>query len=106
LQNRIPRDILQSESNSFVHAPEKHREALRNAALTLRPLTAVERGAVTGKRLRVVAARPGERLENLAARTGNVWSPAYTALVNGLNVEVDLPEGQLVKIARVEPLRP
>ena len=87
-------------------APEKHREALRNAALSLRPLTEVERGAVTGKRLRIVAARQGERLENLAARTGNAWSPAYTALVNGLNVEVDLPEGQLVKIARVEPLRP
>ena len=83
-------------------APEKHREALRNAALSLRPLTEVERGAVTGKRLRIVAARQGERLENLAARTGNAWSPAYTALVNGLNVEVDLPEGQLVKIARDE----
>jgi predicted Zn-dependent protease len=87
-------------------APEKHREALRNAALSLRPLTDVERGAVTGKRLRIVAARQGERLENLAARTGNAWSPAYTALVNGLSVEVDLQEGQLVKIARVEPLRP
>ena len=52
-------------------APEKHRETLRNAALTLRPLTDVERGAVTGKRLRIVAARQGERLENLAARSGN-----------------------------------
>ena len=67
-------------------APEKHREALRNAALSLRPLTEVERGAVTGKRLRIVAARQGERLENLAARSGNAWSPAYTALVNGLNM--------------------
>jgi predicted Zn-dependent protease len=47
--------------------PEKHRELLRNAALTLRPLTEVERGAVTGKRLRMLAARAGERLENLAA---------------------------------------
>ena len=83
-------------------APEKHREALRNAALTLRPLTEVERGAVTGKRLRIVTARRGERLENLAARAGNVWSPTYTALVNGLNVEADLQEGQLVKIAREE----
>ena len=38
-------------------APEKHRESLKNAALSLRPLTEVERGAVTGKRLRIVAAR-------------------------------------------------
>ena len=83
-------------------APEKHREALRNAALSLRPLTDVERGAVTGKRLRSVAARPGDRLENLGARTGNTWSPAYTALVNGLNVDANLSEGQPVKIAREE----
>ncbi len=83
-------------------APEKHRESLRNAALSLRPLTEVERGAVTGKRLRIVIARPEERLENLGARTGNVWSPAYTALVNGLDAEAVLEEGRLVKIAREE----
>ncbi len=87
-------------------APEKHREVLRNAALSLRPLTGVERGAMTGKRLRIVAARPGERLEDLSARSGNVWSPAYTALVNGLNVDTALPEGRLVKIAREEPWTP
>ena len=84
-------------------APEHHREALRNAALTLRPLTEAERGSVTGKRLRIVAARRGERLDELAARSGNAWSPAYTALANGLDVEATLSEGQLVKIARVEP---
>jgi predicted Zn-dependent protease len=83
-------------------APEKHREALKNAALTLRPMTELERGAVTGKRLRVAAARQGERLENLGARSGNVWSPAYTALVNGLNVDAELREGQRVKITREE----
>jgi len=85
-------------------SPETHREALRNAALSLRPLTEVERGAVTGKRLRIVAAREGERLENLTARSGNAWTPAYTALVNGLDVEADLKVGQLVKIARLEPI--
>ena len=85
-------------------APEKHREALKNAALSLRPLTDVERRSVTGKRLRIATARPGERLENLSARTGNVWTPAYTALVNGLDAEADLKDGQLVKIAHVEAL--
>jgi predicted Zn-dependent protease len=83
-------------------APEKHRETLRNAALSLRPLTDTERGAVTGKRLRIVTARPGERLESLSARSGNAWSLAYTALVNGLGEEASLREGQPVKIARVE----
>jgi len=83
-------------------AAEADRETLRNAVLTLRPLTSVERGAITGKRLRIVAARRGERLENLGARSGNVWSPTYTALVNGLSVDTELPEGQPVKIAREE----
>lgn len=83
-------------------APEKHREALRNAALSLRPLTDMDRSAITGKRLRIVAARQGERLEQLGARSGNVWSLAYTALVNGLNVDASLSEGQLIKIAREE----
>jgi predicted Zn-dependent protease len=83
-------------------APERHRESLKNAALSLRPLTDTERGSVTGKRLRVVAAREGERLENLGARCGNIWTPAYTALVNGLNTEMTLEPGYLVKIAREE----
>jgi predicted Zn-dependent protease len=83
-------------------APEKHRESLKNAALSLRPLTDVERGSVTGKRLRIAAARQGERLENLSARSGNVWSPAYTALVNGLDAEAALDGESLVKIAREE----
>jgi len=85
-------------------APEQYRETLRNAALTLRPLTEAERGAVTGKRLRIVAARRGERLEDLGARSGNTWSPAYTALANGFEVEETLSEGQLVKTARLEPV--
>ena len=54
-------------------APERHGQTVTNAALSLRPLTEIERGAVTGKRLRVVPARPGERLEDLGARSDNVW---------------------------------
>jgi predicted Zn-dependent protease len=83
-------------------APEKHRETLSNAALSLRPLTAAERGTVSGKRLRIVTARPGEHLEDLAARAGNAWSPAYTALVNDMDPEVVLGKGQAVKIVRLE----
>ncbi len=59
-----------------------------------------------GVGVRIVAARQGERLENLSARTGNSWSPAYTALANALDVEAALREGQLIKIARTEPTRP
>jgi predicted Zn-dependent protease len=85
-------------------APEQLRETLRDAAHTLRPITESERRTVTGKRLRIVAAHRGERLENLGARSGNAWSPVYTTLANGLDAEATLSEGQLVKIARVEPV--
>jgi predicted Zn-dependent protease len=85
-------------------APEQLRETLRDAAFTLRPITEPERKTVTGKRLRIVAAHRGERLETLGARSGNAWSPAYTALANSLDVEATLSEGQVVKIARVEPV--
>jgi predicted Zn-dependent protease len=85
-------------------APEQLRETLKDAAHTLRPITESERRMVTGKRLRIVAAHRGERLENLGARSGNAWSPVYTALANGLDAEATLSEGQLVKIARVEPV--
>jgi predicted Zn-dependent protease len=83
-------------------AQEKHRQTLRDAALSLRPMTPVEQAAVTGKRLRIVRATAGERLEDLSARTGNTWTPTYTALANSLEKEVVLREGQLLKIAREE----
>jgi predicted Zn-dependent protease len=85
-------------------APEAQRETLKNAALSLRPLTEAERGTVTGKRLRMISAHQSERLEDLAARAGNAWSPGYTALVNGLDSEGALREGQVVKIVRLEPV--
>jgi predicted Zn-dependent protease len=85
-------------------ASEKHSEELKNAALSLRPLTPTERGSITGKRFRVVTARQAEKLDSLSARSGNAWSPAYTAIVNGLNPDASLSDGQLLKIARVEPV--
>jgi predicted Zn-dependent protease len=87
-------------------APEKYHEALRDAALSLRPMTLVEQRAVTGKRLRLVEAKEGERLEDLSARTDNVWTPSYTALVNGLKAETGLRGGQRLKIAREEHWSP
>ena len=85
-------------------APEQHQQTLRTAAFSLRPLSQTERASVTGKRLRIVAAHKGERIEDLAARSGDAWSPAYTALANRLDAEATLSEGQLVKITRLEPV--
>jgi hypothetical protein len=40
----------------------------------------------------------------MAGRARNAWSPAYTALVNGLEPEVVLSAGQPIKITRLEPV--
>jgi len=43
-------------------------------------------------------------LPGLLSLPGNVWSPSYTALVNGFTADEELREGQPVKIARQERL--
>jgi predicted Zn-dependent protease len=81
---------------------ERHQETLRTVALSLRPLTDAERRAITGKRLRVATAHAGESIEQFSFRTGNAWTPTYTALVNGLAVNAQLTDNQPLKIVRTE----
>jgi predicted Zn-dependent protease len=68
--------------------------------------TAEERASVTKRQLWIARAEPGESLSQLSRRTGNVWSIEETALINGLDAESALPEGQMVKIAVDLPYRP
>jgi predicted Zn-dependent protease len=85
--------------------PERYRELLRETAMSLRPMTADERRSVTVKRLRLVEARAGETLAELGERASNTWTPAYTAIANGLPETTALEAGQLIKISREEPYR-
>jgi predicted Zn-dependent protease len=80
-------------------APEHHRELLRAAALSFRPMTAKEKSSIKERRLKVVTARANESLSRLSKRTGNVWPLEATAVVNGLSAGQKLKKGQLVKIA-------
>ncbi len=84
-------------------APERYRPVLRETALSFRPLSAKEKDSIRETRLRVVLARSGETLQQLTIRTGNVWSPKITAVVNGLDKGQTLKKGQLVKIAVAQP---
>ncbi len=84
-------------------APERYRPVLRETALSFRPLSAKEKGSIRETRLRVATARSGETLQQLSKRTGNVWSPKITAVVNGLDKGQTLKKGQLVKIAISQP---
>jgi predicted Zn-dependent protease len=86
-------------------APERYREMLRSAALSFRAITAKEKSSIKERRLRVVAARESESLARLSQRTGNVWPPEATAVVNGIDSDKPLKEGQLIKIAVSQPFK-
>ncbi len=86
-------------------APERYREMLRETALSFRPMTAKERGAITETRLRVVAARGSETLAQLSKRTNNAWNLKTTSLVNGIAPNQSLKKGQLIKTAVVQPYK-
>jgi len=85
---------------------DRYRENLRNTALSLRPIAEGDWETISALRLRVVEARNGESLAQLGERTGNRWTPEYTALINDLAVDQQMEAGTLVKIARRERYRP
>jgi predicted Zn-dependent protease len=91
-------------------APEttfsRYSELFRRTAESFRPLTGEERTTIQERRLQLTAAREGESLEQLSARTANAWSVAQTVVMNGLVESTRLRSGQLIKIARDQPYRP
>jgi len=86
-------------------APERYRVPIRETALSFRPLSPTERASIKETRLRVVSARSNESIAQLSKRTGNMWDPKITAVINGVNVDEPLNGGQLIKIAVEEPYR-
>jgi predicted Zn-dependent protease len=86
-------------------APEKYRKLLRATALSFRPMTSTERKSITETRLRVVSARSNESLTQLSKRKRNAWDIRTTAVMNGIDAKEPLREGQLIKIAVIQPYR-
>ena len=84
----------------------RYRPVLRDTALSMRPLAEDDWESITALRLHVAEAREDESIAQLGERTGNQWTPEYTALINGLAVDSPLEAGTLVKIARREQYRP
>lgn len=80
----------------------RYEEALRQTALSLRPLTETERESIMGVRVRIVTALPGETAPELGTRTGNRWTVEYTLLMNGLAGDAVFSGGELIKVARTE----
>jgi predicted Zn-dependent protease len=81
---------------------EKYLGRTLSTARSFRPLSLREKRSIKTLRLRSVEARRGENVIELTRRTGNAWSPATTAVNNGIFVDHRFEGGERVKIATVE----
>lgn len=88
-------------------APKERFDTIRPVftavARSFRPLFAGERTGVKETRIRLIKVRAGETIEVLAARSHSAWSKEEMAVANGLSVQDQLEEGQLVKVTIAEP---
>ncbi|MGQ0694203.1 MAG: hypothetical protein ACT4OL_01340 [Nitrospiraceae bacterium] len=88
------------------HRFETFRPAFDSVVQSFRPLSPEERDAIREKRIRLVKARAGERLETLIARSHSSWKQEQTAIANGLVSTEPLKEGQVIKVVVAEPYVP
>jgi len=84
-------------------SPSRYASTFENVARSLRALTPALRTKIFQTRLRLVPARAGESLDELSQRTANTWRVTELAVMNALQPEERLREGQLIKIAVKEP---
>jgi predicted Zn-dependent protease len=84
---------------------DANRAVFEAVARSFRPLTAEERAGIVEWRLRLRPARAGESLAEFGRRSGNAWSPAETAVANGLPEDARLEDGRLLRVAIPEPYR-
>jgi len=70
---------------------------------SFKPLTAAERASIKENRIRLITAKAGETIGDVAARSGTAWTKEEMAVANGMTVTTALTEGQLVKVAMTEP---
>ncbi|MEP1596254.1 MAG: M48 family metalloprotease [Halieaceae bacterium] len=97
--------LVQSPREKFMLVAmgyEEFRDVLGNSALTLGPLTDVERNKIGGLRLRIAEPRGGESLTALGQRTGSKWPPQLAAAINGLASKTAPIAGRPIKFSRVE----
>ena len=75
----------------------------RKVARSFRPLDEAERNSIQVTRMRLLAAREGETLSEVSARSQNTWDLNETAVANAVFIDSVLEAGWLVKVAVDEP---
>jgi predicted Zn-dependent protease len=84
---------------------DAYRRFFDDTVSSFRGMTAADTAQLRETRLRVVAARAGERPADVARRTGSVWSANEIAVANALAADGPLTAGQTIKVAISEPYR-
>ena len=82
-----------------------YRPLFDQTVSSFRGMTPADAAQIRETRLRVATAGAGERLGDVARRTGSVWSADEIAVANGLVADARLVAGQLIKVAVPEPYR-
>ncbi|MBN2175326.1 MAG: M48 family metalloprotease [Bacteroidales bacterium] len=77
----------------------KHAATIANAIISTRPLTDDEKQNITGLFLRPASILKNENFSSFSTRTNNTWDEKTTLLKNGLEADLPLVEGQVLKIA-------
>ena len=80
---------------------DSYLDLLASTVKSLRPITENERENITINRIRLAKAKEGESIEDFCSRTGTVWKPEYTMMINSLENN-NLKKDKLLKIAKKE----
>jgi predicted Zn-dependent protease len=100
-------NVYQLSGSTLEEEWPRYRDTLTQVVESIRPLSAADRGRVREARIRVVAARSGERLPALLERVDSAWSPERTAAANAIDAaDAVLASGRRVKVARWEAYTP
>ena len=81
----------------------EYRPLFDDTVSSFRAMTSADTAQLRETRLRLVAARAGERPADVARRTGGTWSANEIAVANALTVDGRLAAGQMIKVAISEP---
>ena len=101
--------LVQSPQQKFMLMAmgyEEFRDVLGATALSLRPLTPVEKDSMGGLRMRVTEVEAGESLSSLNARVSSQWPLPLAAAVNGLATVTAPIKGRPIKYSQTERYAP
>jgi len=96
-------NVYQLSGTALANDWARYSGALTQFVASFTPLTAADCRRVREAHIRVVIAKPGERLSDLLARSDSAWSPERAAAANAIAAPNDaLQSGRAVKVARWE----